>query len=106
MTNKKEPNSFGTDRAIRANEAKTVRKIVWIALFVAILIIGILISSGYFYIKSALGPMDEESKEKIEIDIPIGSTSSQIAQTLEEHGLIKNSKVFRFYIKFKNQSNF
>ncbi len=106
MTNKNKPNSFSSDRAIRANEARTVRKIVFFVLIAAILIIGILISSGYFYLKSALGAVDAGNDTKIEIDIPIGSTSSEIAKTLKDHGLIKNSKVFRFYIKFKNYSNF
>jgi UPF0755 protein len=106
MTKKDGPSSFGSDRAIRAKEAKTVRKIVFFTLLAVIIIIGTGIFFGYSYIKSALGPIDEDSTEQIEVDIPIGSSSSDIAQTLEEQGLIKNSKIFRFYLKFKNYSNF
>lgn len=106
MTKKKDSNSFPDDLEIRAKDAKTVRKIVGIILiaFSLIFVIGIL--SGYFYIKSALEPVDPDSNEQVEIDIPIGSSTVEIATLLEDFGLIKNSKIFRFYLKFKNYSDF
>lgn len=90
----------------KVKDAKIVRKIVMIILTSFILIFTIGIVSGYFYIKSALEPVDPSSEEKIHIEIPLGSSSTDIANTLEENGLIKNSKIFRFYLKFKNYSNF
>lgn len=90
----------------KVNDAKIVRKIVFITLtsFIAIFTIGII--SGYFYIKSALGAVDPDSDEQIEVEIPLGSSTTDIADILEEHGLIKNSDIFRMYIKFKNHTDF
>ena len=91
---------------MKANDAKVVRKIVFIVLvsFTLIFVIGIL--SGYFYIKSALEPVNPDSKDEVHIEIPMGSSSSDIGKILEDNGLIENSKIFRFYLKFKNYSDF
>lgn len=106
MTKDKEPTDQGSTLEVKANDAKIVRKIVLIILSSFTLIFTIGIISGYFYIKSALEPVDPGSKEKVEIEIPLGSSSTEIAKILEENGVIKNGKIFRFYIKFKNYSNF
>src|SRR5699024_8924665 len=49
---------------------------------------------------------NKNSEEEIQIEIPLGSSTTEIAHLLEENGLIKSSSVFRFYIKFKNYSDF
>ncbi|MER2057821.1 MAG: endolytic transglycosylase MltG [Niallia sp.] len=90
----------------RQQEAKLVRRIVAIVAFVLIIIVAIVGTSGYFYIKSALQPVNPESEQEIIIDIPIGSGVSTISQLLEDNGLVKNAKVFKYYVKFKNESNF
>lgn len=90
----------------RIEEASTVRKIVAIVVASLILIIAIGGISGYFYVKSALQPVDPESSIDKEVEIPMGSSTSHIATILEEKGIIKDSRVFRFYIKFNNESNF
>ncbi|MFT8320184.1 MAG: endolytic transglycosylase MltG [Bacillus sp. (in: firmicutes)] len=92
--------------AERQNEAKIVRKIVGITAIALILVIGIVATTGYLYIKSALKPVDPGSKKEIIVDIPIGSSVSGIAQALEDKGLVKNARVFKYYVKFKNESNF
>lgn len=106
MTNKKDSDSISSEFETKVNDAKVVRKIVFMMLasFTLIILIGVI--SGYFYIKSALQPVDGNSDEEIVFEVPMGSTSSNIATTLEENGLIKNSKIFRFYVKFKNFSDF
>ncbi len=106
MTKDKEPTDHGSTLEVKANDAKIVRKIVLITLSSFTLIFTIGIISGYFYIKSALEPVDPGSKEKVEIEIPLGSSTTEIAGILEENGVIKNSRIFRFYIKFKNYSDF
>ena len=53
---------------------------------------------GYLYIKSALEPVDPSSNENIKVEIPIGSSSSTIADILEENGIIKNGLIFRLYL--------
>lgn len=102
--NKKE--LFLEKMAERQNEAKIVRKIVGITAIALILVIGIVATTGYLYIKSALKPVDPGSKKEIIVDIPIGSSVSGIAQALEDKGLVKNARVFKYYVKFKNESNF
>lgn len=106
MSKEKKPGTYKDNLITRNEETKTVRKIVAIiiiSLLIIFLIGGIF---GYMYIKSALNPVDSESKEEITIEIPIGSSSSAIANILEENGLIKDARVFRFYTKFKNESDF
>ncbi|UFT97865.1 endolytic transglycosylase MltG [Radiobacillus kanasensis] len=90
----------------RLEEARTVRKIVVIALSVlgAILIIAGI--SGYIYVSSALKPVDPNDDSKVSIEIPMGSSTSQIAGILEENGIIEDSMIFRFYIKFNNATQF
>lgn len=99
-------NTFQENLKARSEEAKTVRKIVTIIIssFMLILIVGTIF--GYMYIKSAMKPVDPASTEQIEVEIPMGSSSSNIATILESNGIIKDSRIFRFYTKFKNESDF
>ncbi len=97
---------FKENRIARSLEASTVRRIVAIVLLVLILIIAVLGFAGYAYIKTALEPVDPKSEEEVEVEVPIGSTTSSIAALLEENDIIKNGLIFRFYIKFKNESDF
>lgn len=90
----------------RTKEAKTVRKIVLFILLGILLIIIIAGVSGYFYVQSAFKPMDPGNEETVEFEIPMGSSSSEIAEILKEHDLIKNSLVFRSYVKLNNYSDF
>lgn len=92
--------------AERRNEAKTVRKVVGLTILVIAVIIATVSLTSYFYIKSSLEPVDPGSKKEIIVDIPIGSSVSYIAQTLEDSGLVKNARVFKYYVKFKNESEF
>ena len=50
--------------------------------------------------------MDSKSKEENPVQIPIGSGISSISQILEDSGVIKNAHVFKYYVKFKNESGF
>lgn len=105
---KKEQNKEQIEQTIsaRASEARIVRKVVFYVITFLLLFFTVTIFLGYSYVKSALGPVDEDSKELIEVEIPLGSSSSDIAKILEENGIIKDARIFRFYIKFKNEVNF
>ncbi|KAA9026396.1 endolytic transglycosylase MltG [Niallia endozanthoxylica] len=90
----------------RQNEAKVVRKVVAI-ITVSILLIAIIVfGGGFLYINSALKPVDPDSKIEKKIEIPIGSGVSTISQILEDNGIIKDARVFKYYVKFKNESGF
>ncbi|WP_428909214.1 endolytic transglycosylase MltG [Niallia sp. Krafla_26] len=89
----------------RQNEAKVVRKIVAIISISIFTIAAVVIISGYFYISSALKPVDPNSKEEIVVKVPIGSGVTSISKILEESGIIKDAHVFKYYVKFKNESS-
>lgn len=97
---------FKENQNARGEEARTVRKVVFIILTLFIIIFAIGGTLGYTYIKSALEPVDADSEEKVDVEIPIGSSTSTIAGILEENGIIKNALIFRFYIKLNNESDF
>lgn len=97
---------INTERSMRASEARVVRKVVFFVISFLLLFFIITGYMGYDYVKSALGAVNPDSEEIVEVEIPIGSSSTQIASILEENGIIKDARVFRFYIKFKNELNF
>ncbi|MFO6496439.1 endolytic transglycosylase MltG [Bacillus sp. z60-11] len=68
----------------------------------------LIIGAGGFslYVKSALEPVDKNSKKMVNVYIPKGSSVSSIAAKLKEQHLIKNEKVFIAYVKFKSASGF
>lgn len=90
----------------RKSEVKIVRKIVAITAIVFVLIIGIGGLLGYNYVKSALKPLDPDATKTIAVEVPIGSGLSSISTLLEEKGVIKDARVFKYYAKFKNESQF
>lgn len=87
-------------------EVRTVRKIVlWIV--AVVLVVGIVGGfSVYTYIKSALEPVDPDSEKVIEVEIPIGSGLDMISEKLEESGIIKNARIFKYYAKVNNEADF
>lgn len=93
---------------IRLNkEAKVVRWTIFAVIVLFITIIGIGGFKAYHYITGAVNePVNAETKETINLEIPIGTTSSQIGELLEESNLIVDKRIFKYYIKFKNHSGF
>lgn len=90
----------------KKKEVKIVRRIVFA--IVLILLIGTAIAGyqGYNYVVSALSPVDPESEEVIEVEVPIGSNLDSIASLLEENGIIEDARIYKYYVKFNNESEF
>lgn len=88
------------------SEARIVRRIVLIISIVTLLLLVFIGGGGYLYIKSALQPVDKDSKVSKKVEIPIGSSVTGISNTLEANGIIKNAKVFKYYVKLKNEAGF
>ncbi|MEH7178849.1 endolytic transglycosylase MltG [Neobacillus vireti] len=88
------------------SEARIVRKIVLTITILTLLTLVFIGGGGYLYIKSALQPVDKDSKVQKKVEIPIGSSVTGISQRLEDNGIIKNAKVFKYYVKFKNEAGF
>ncbi len=87
-------------------EAKLVRRIVLITSLIIFISLGAGAAFGYSYIKSALLPIDPANEKPIEITVPIGSSTTKIASILEQNNVIKNAKIFKYFVKFKNESGF
>ncbi|GAM16129.1 endolytic transglycosylase MltG [Mesobacillus selenatarsenatis] len=87
-------------------EARIVRKIVFITAIVGILLIGAVGGGGYYYIKEALKPVNASSEKTVDVNIPIGSSTTGIGKILEENGVIRDARVFKYYVKFKNEAGF
>ncbi len=102
-----DPHSPNMDKWVtQKEEARTIRKIVFrivAALIVILFAIGI---GGYFYIQQSLKPVDAHDTQTQKIEIPIGSSASDIGQILENKEIIKSAMVFRYYVKFNNESGF
>ncbi|WP_336637670.1 endolytic transglycosylase MltG [Lysinibacillus fusiformis] len=90
----------------KKSEVKIVRKIVAIVAIVFVLVIGIVGLFGYNYVKGALKPLDPGATKAIAVEVPIGSSLSSISTLLEKKGVIKDARVFKYYAKFKNESQF
>lgn len=88
------------------HEAKIVRRIVFTVFVLIMLALTGVIGGGYFYIKNALQPVNENVEATEDIEIPIGSSPRAIGVILEEQGIIRDAKIFRYYVKFKNESGF
>jgi len=90
----------------KQKEARTVRRIVLIITSVILLLILGTLTGGYLYVKSALNPLDPDNNKEKTVEIPIGSSVSSIGEILEDKGIIKDATIFKYYIKFKNESGF
>ncbi|MBF4500134.1 endolytic transglycosylase MltG [Savagea sp. SN6] len=91
---------------LRKKEAKTVRKVVTYTA-IALLSIGLLISAIlFFYVKGGLKAYDAKDDSEITVEIPIGSGLTLISKKLEEAGVIKDARIFKYYAKFNNESQF
>ncbi|KQL20618.1 endolytic transglycosylase MltG [Cytobacillus solani] len=105
--NKKDKRDIIRQKMIeRQSEARLVRKIVLIIAIILVITVGAIAGGGYFYIKSAIQPVDPDNKKEKKIEIPIGSSSTGIGKILEKNGIIKDARVFKYYIKFKNETGF
>ncbi|MGB6407757.1 MAG: endolytic transglycosylase MltG [Planococcus donghaensis] len=90
----------------KKKEVRVVRRIVFIIALVLLIIIGIAGFQTYNYISNALEPVDPDSEEIITVEVPIGSSLDGIAALLEENNVIADARVYKYYVKFKNESEF
>ena len=95
-----------TKRDIRQKETSIIKKIMkyfMIALLVIVLV------GGFFtwnYIKGETQPVDTAQTELVSFEIEQGASVKEVSKALEKEGIIRNSKLFNFYLKFKNVSGF
>ena len=90
----------------KKKEVRIVRRIVFAIVLVLLIVTAVLGYQGYNYVVSALSPVDPESEEVIEVEVPIGSNLDSIAALLEENGIIEDARIYKYYVKFNNESEF
>ena len=64
--------------------------------------IGLLLIVSFIYYQYNISPVDSSSKADIEVVIPEGMSTSNIAKTLKDKDLIKNEMFFKIYLKLNN----
>ncbi|WP_434796929.1 endolytic transglycosylase MltG [Terrisporobacter vanillatitrophus] len=72
---------------------------------VVLIAILVLIIVTTFVVIQQMGPYNKNNKEDIVIDIPTGSTLSQVTNILKENNLIKNKTLFKLYVRVSNNSS-
>ncbi|MFC0296173.1 endolytic transglycosylase MltG [Geobacillus jurassicus] len=90
----------------KGQEARFVRRMVFIVCAVLLAALVIVGASSFLYIRSALKPVDPDDRTPVHVSIPVGSTASDIAERLEQKRLIKSAAVFRLYVRWKHESGF
>lgn len=56
----------------------------------------------FWYYNDSLKAVNHQKTETVQVTIPIGSSSKDIARLLKSQGLIKNADIFSFYMKAKS----
>lgn len=115
---KEEPikNTNLIEKKVNKVKRNTKKAKKWLTSSMAVLgAILLILVGGFFWAKNELSATDlncdssddEQSCEVVEFVVNIGDTKSLVADNLEESGLIKNSFVFKLYLKFfKNDVDF
>lgn len=84
----------------------TVRKIVLSIVSILIILLIILVVSGYHYYTTSLEPLEPQSNEDVPVEIPIGSSRTDIARILEENNIIRSAFVFNYHLRFTGEEGF
>jgi len=79
------------------------KKYVFLGLIGIVLLIVISCLIWYF---SSISPASKKNQEEIEITIPLGSTSGEIAKILKDNNIIKSKTAFKIYVKLNKVSDF
>lgn len=85
---------------------QAVRKIVLSIVSILIILIIVLVVSGYHYYTTSLEPLEPESNEDVPVEIPIGSSRTDIARILEENNIIRSAFVFNYHLRFTGEKGF
>ena len=86
--------------------SRIVRRITVVILAIFILVIATGSALAYVFVKRSVEPIDPNSTETVQVEVPFGVGSGYIGELLEENGLVRSSTIFRLYTRFKNESSF
>ncbi|MBM6613593.1 endolytic transglycosylase MltG [Desemzia sp. RIT804] len=87
-------------------EKSVVTKIVLSIIAVLVILLVVLGVTAYNFYTSSIEPLDPASEDEIQVEIPSGSSPTNIARILEENGIIKSASVFNIYTRLNNEGEF
>lgn len=93
-------------------ETKRMKERLWtqriVRILGVILLVFVLAAVGwtYYTVHKAMSPIDANNQDPVEVTIPIGSTSGDIAEILADHQLTSSSQFFNLFMKFKGSNAF
>jgi len=90
----------------RKKQDRTAKRIVAVVMSLVVVFFLATCSFGFFWVKSSLEPINTEATKTIQVEIPEGSSTKEIANILFENDLIKNATVFNYYSKIKSYYNY
>lgn len=90
----------------RKKQDRTAKRIVAVVMSLVVVFFLATCTFGFFWVKSSLEPINTEATKTIQVEIPEGSTTKEIANILFENDLIKNATVFNYYSKIKSYNNY
>lgn len=90
----------------RKKQDRTAKRIVAVAMSLVVVFFLATCTFGFFWVKSSLEPINTEATKTIQVEIPEGSSTKEIANILFENDLIKNATVFYYFSKIKSYNNF
>lgn len=93
-------------RRQRKKQDSIAKRIVKVVVTMVVLALLATVVAGYFYLKTSLGPVNAQATENIQVEIPVGSSTKEIASILEENRLVNNATIFNYYAKLKSYNNF
>lgn len=85
---------------------RTAKRIVAVVMSLVVVFFLATCTFGFFWVKSSLEPINTEATKTIQVEIPEGSSTKEIANILFEKDLIKNATVFNYYSKIKSYNNY
>jgi len=90
----------------RKKQDRTAKRIVAVVMSLVVVFFLATCTFGFFWVKSSLEPINTEATKTIQVEIPEGSSTKEIANILFENDLIKNATVFNYYSKIKSYYNY
>ena len=98
--------THSTNKQKRKKQDRTAKRIVAVVMSLVVVFFLATCTFGFFWVKSSLEPINTEAKKTIQVEIPEGSSTKEIANILFEKDLIKNATVFNYYSKIKSYNNY
>lgn len=87
-----------------SEEKIVAKKVIKSMLLMLVLVLGIA-AMGVFYINDKLGPVIKDSKDLVEVEIPLNTSVKGISSILKDNNLIKDDKIFYYYLRIKSETN-